>query len=184
MTCPKCKMDTLEYYHTDNNCKQERGHICSACGYKLPDSVLSIDYNRWSAEVVMEWEYIPEKTTAYIERCECGDEITKYHRNGPYYKTSGKEIMPFCPVDKWHPLTDWNQLKMVIKEMREMGYSLYISIPLKGWGIPYWGTDEVVADFQIQANKDEQPRSFEAADIDLPTAVLQAAHEALKGENE
>ena len=116
-----------------------------------------LDLNRWSAEKVMGWIESPMEGdwwTQYI--------TTKHFPDGAYEHLYHK--------NKWHPLTNCNQQRLVIEKMRELGW--YFSI-----GDEY---NSVVAPFyyacfiNLALNK-----RTENYGNDLPTAVLQAAYEAL-----
>ena len=76
----------------------------------------------------------------------------------------------------WHPDIDMNQCFMLVEKMREEGWDLYISIPQRGFGLPYWPINEVVADFQKSLHGlSKPPSSFERCDKSLCHAIILAA---------
>ena len=79
-------------------------------------------------------------------------------------------------VVAWTPDTDLNQCFMLVDRMGELGWNLYISIPQKGFGMPYWPIDEVTADFQKSLHGPSMPpSSFERCNKSLAHAIILAA---------
>lgn len=119
-----------------------------------------IDLNHWSAEKVMGWEIYDHIKTYRVY----GDkvQVIPTYSNGENF-----DIL----VENWHPLTNWNQLKLVIEKMRELGW--YINIE------GYRKEDGYVVNFNT---KDIYPGP-QSSHKDLPTAVLMAAREAIEPES-
>jgi len=107
-----------------------------------------IDLNRWSAEKVMGW------TIGYVYGLPCYQDF--------YIKFD---------INDWHPLTNYNQLFMVVEKMRELGWHFSLHYDEFGIGCVFYPHPH-----------DGKVRRINRSN-DLPTAVLRAAYEVLKGEN-
>ena len=128
---------------------------------------MTVDLNRWSAENVMGWVWtlISDDDLEQI-----------YWWIDP--KTD-ESALPIYQDDEynfqqslWTPLTDWNQLKLVIEKMRELGWFIILSGNYDGFKVFYIKPVPMKEFIKGKA----------VTNMDLPTAVLQAAYEALKGE--
>ena len=110
---------------------------------------MTVDLNKWSAEVVMGW---------------------KHFTHGIYYGPDGRH-------QDWTPLTDKNQLFMVVEKMRELGYQVCIenSVDYNLYHIVFYIPEAGILsdDVTLQGDGD---------DLDLPTAVLRAARQALSND--
>ena len=127
------------------------------------ETTVDIDLNRWSAENVMGWE---KHETFYATWIDKQTEKFPVELSSEFVFT-GEDRAEYKQED-WHPLTDWNQLKLVIEKMRELGwhFSLYsdkLGIGCVFYPYPYDGKERRI-------NRSN----------DLPTTVLQAAKEALE----
>jgi len=155
--CPKCGV-----YGYNHKCPfdpksieelKEWGKTIAERLIKEP-SMPDIDLSRWSAERVMGWEH----------HLNCTSEA-----GGFYYRSSGEQPI-MINEEAWTPLTDWNQLKLVIEKMGELGFMLHFIGGAQGkyeaQFVPIWFIG--VGAYPPLT-----------ADINLPTAVLQAARRHL-----
>lgn len=119
----------------------------------MPD----IDLNRWSAESLMGW-YDKGNFWAAPNPDKPDNEYNREYFG--LYKYSKKD---------WTPLTDCNQLFMVVEKMRELGFYLKMKYnPLSNkWAASFW----VRAKGKVSSGWAD----------DLNTAILLAAREAVEG---
>ena len=122
-------------------------HICG-------EKAMTVDLNRWSAEVVMGWKPQP-----YFD----------------HEESIGTIYIPNEKCKNWTPLTDWNQLKLVIEKMQELEWYFAIGDEYNSVVAPFY----YACFINLALNK-----RTENYGSDLPTAVLQSARMALKGEND
>jgi len=116
---------------------------------------MTVDLNRWSAEVVMGW--------------------VEVYFNGRMWWAAKDTFDYIMFQDLWTPLTDKNQLFMVVEKMRELEWYFAIGDEYNSVVAPLY----YACFINLALNK-----RTENYGSDLPTAVLQSAHEARKGEND
>ena len=133
---------------------------------------------KWAAENVMGWEYIivgyygTDDETERMRELKVWFDRVGIDSVGHYYINVKNDF--WIPEVEWNPPTDLNQAFMVVKKMREDGYSL-----LRLTQIPKDESDNFEAIFYL--DKSTSAKTWGAFDKNPARAILMAAREAVAG---